>query len=200
MRLGILGGTFDPIHFGHLLAAEEVCVTLGLDRVLFAPAEIPPHKQNYPPIPIEHRLMMVRLAISDNPAFDISTVDIDRAGPHYTVDTVRLLRSEWGTDRDHSYFIMGADFLVHLGSRHEPERLIQTCRLAVVGRPSYPIDMKDLEADDMPGLSARLDWVDMPMIGIASSDLQRRVRQGLSIRYQMPAVVAGYIDQHNLYR
>ena len=199
MRLGILGGTFDPIHFGHLLAGEEARVTLGLDRVLFAPAGDPPHKQGHPLLPIAHRIAMVRLAIADNPAFELTTVDVDRPGPHYTVDLVRLVREEWGTSAEDTFFIMGADSLAHLLTWHQPGRLIQLCRLAVVARPGYRADLGELESA-LPGLSQRLDWVEMPVLGISSSDLQRRVRQGRSIRYQVPAAVAQYVAEHHLYR
>ena len=199
MRLGILGGTFDPIHFGHLLAGEEARVALRLDRVLFAPAGDPPHKQGNSILPVAHRLAMVRLAIADNPAFAITTVDVDRPGPHYTVDMVRLLRDEWGTSTDETFFIMGADSLAHLLTWHQPARLIQLCRLAVVARPGYRADLGELEAA-LPGLNQRLDWVEIPVLGISSSDLQRRVREGRSIRYQVPAGVAQYVAEHRLYR
>lgn len=199
MQLGILGGTFDPIHFGHLLAAEEARVALRLDRVLFAPASDPPHKQGHAKLAVAHRLSMVRLAIADNPAFDISTVDIDRPGPHYTVDTIRLIRDEWGTGADETYFIMGVDSLAHLLTWHQPAQLIELCRLAVVARPGFRADSAKLEAA-LPGISRRLDWVEMPVLGISSSDLQRRVREGRSIRYQVPANVADYVTEHRLYR
>jgi nicotinate-nucleotide adenylyltransferase len=199
LRLGILGGTFDPIHFGHLLAAEEARGTLRLDRVLFALAGDPPHKQGHPILPVAHRLAMLRLAIADNPAFAITTVDIDRPGPHYTVDMVRLLREEWGTGAGETFFIMGADSLADLVIWYQPDQLIQLCRIAVVARPGYRADLRELEVA-LPGLSQRLDWVEMPVLGISSSDLQRRVREGRSIRYQVPAAVAGYVAEHGLYR
>lgn len=199
MRLGILGGTFDPIHFGHLLAAEEARVTLRLDRVLFAPAGDPPHKQGHAILPIAHRLRMVRLAISDNPAFDISAVDMDRPGPHYTIDTIQQIRDEWGTGVDETCFIMGADSLAHLLTWHRPDQIVDLCRLAVVARPGYRADLAELEAT-LPNISRRLDWVEMPVLGISSSDLQRRVRERRSIRYQVPAAVAEYVTEHKLYR
>jgi nicotinate-nucleotide adenylyltransferase len=199
LRLGILGGTFDPIHFGHLLAAEEARVALALDRVLFAPAGDPPHKPGRKVLPVAHRLAMVRLAIADNAAFVVSTVDIDRPGPHYTLDTIRLLRETWGTSAEGTFFVMGGDSLSHLLTWHQPARLIQLCRLAVVARPGYQADLEELERV-LPGLSQRLDWVEMPVLGISSSDLQRRVRDGRSIRYQVPAAVAGYVAEHGLYR
>ena len=199
MRLGIHGGTFDPIHFGHLLAAEVTRETLRFDQVLFAPAGEPPHKQGQSVLPVMHRQAMIRLAIQDNPAFAFSTVDIDRPGPHYSVDTVRLLREEWGTEAEETFFIMGADSLAHLLSWHQPERIIELCRLAVVARPGYRPDLAELEST-LPGLSRRVDWVEMPVLGISSSDLQRRVREGCSIRYQVPAAVARYIAEHGLYK
>jgi nicotinate-nucleotide adenylyltransferase len=198
LRLGILGGTFDPIHVGHLVAAEESRVTLRLDRVLFAPAGDPPHKQKHPITPIRHRLEMLRLAIADNPGFAVNTVDVDRPGPHYTVDTIRLLREETGASADETFFIMGADSLVGLLTWHQPDRLIELCKLAVVTRPGYRTDLGELEARQ-PGLNERLSWVDMPEIGVASSDVQRRVREGRSIRYQVPAMVERYIINHRLY-
>ena len=199
LRLGVFGGTFDPIHFGHLLAAEEARVTLGLERVLFAPAGDPPHKQGRVISPITHRLAMVRLAIADNPAFAVTTVDVDRPGPHYTVDAVRLLREEWGTGADETFFLMGADSLTQLLTWHQPARLVELCRLAVMARPGYRPDLAGLEAT-LPSLAARLDWVEMPVLDIAASDLRRRVRQGRSIRYQVPEAVAAYVAEHGLYR
>jgi len=199
MRLGVLGGTFDPIHFGHLLAAEEVRESLHLTRVLFAPASSPPHKQQTPILPVAHRLAMVELAIADNPAFALSRIDVDRPGPHYSVDLMRLVRAEYGTAPDTTWLIVGADSLLHLATWHAPDRLIRECRLAAVARPNYPVDMAALEAT-LPGLTARVDWAEMPELGIASSDLQQRVRAGRSIRYQVPAAVARYVAEHGLYR
>jgi nicotinate-nucleotide adenylyltransferase len=198
MRLGVLGGTFDPVHFGHLLAAEEARMTLRLERVLFAPAALPPHKLQSPLLPVQHRLAMVRLAIADNPAFALSTVDVHRPGPHYTVDTMHLIREELGIHAENTFLIMGTDSLIQLATWHEPTRLIQMCRLAVVARPNYQVDFAALETT-LPGLSSRLDWVTMPVLGISSTDLQRRVRAGRSIRYQTPASVARYIVERRLY-
>ncbi len=160
---------------------------------------MPPHKQELSVLPVAHRLEMVRLAIADNPAFVITRIDIDRPGPHYTVDLVRLLRDEWGTSADRTFFIMGADSLADLLTWRQPAQLVQLCRLAVVARPGYRPDLAKLEAV-LPGLSHRLDWAEMPVLGISSSDLQRRVREGRSIRYQVPAAVAHYVAEHGLYR
>ena len=199
MRLGVLGGTFDPIHFGHLLAAEEARVTLHLERVLFAPAGEPPHKQGHVISPVTHRLAMVRLAIASNPAFAVTTVDVDRPGPHYTVDAIRLLREEWGIGADETFFLMGTDSLAQLLTWHQPARLVELCRLAVMARPGYRPDLTELKAA-LPGLTARLDWVEMPVLDIAASDLRRRVGEGRSIRYQVPEAVAAYVAERGLYR
>jgi nicotinate-nucleotide adenylyltransferase len=142
---------------------------------------------------------MVCLAISGNLAFEVSTVDMDRPGPHYTVDTIRLLRDEWDTGADETFFIMGADSLAQLLTWHQPDQLLDLCRLAVVARPGYRPDLAELEAA-LPNISRRLDWVEMPVLGISSSDLQRRVREGRSVRYQMPAAVAKYVTEHKMYR
>jgi nicotinate-nucleotide adenylyltransferase len=142
---------------------------------------------------------MVRLAIADNPAFAVTTVDVDRPGPHYTVDAVRLLREEWGTGADETFFLMGADSLTQLLTWHQPARLVNLCRLAVMARPGYRPDLTELEAA-LPGLAARLDWVEMPVLDIAASDLRRRVGQGRSIRYQVPEAVAAYVAERGLYR
>ena len=198
MRLGILGGTFDPIHFGHLLAAEEARQALNLDRVLFVPAAVPPHKLGHAMLPVAHRLAMVRLAIAGNPAFSVSTVDIERPGPHFTVDMLRLLAQEWHTDPDQTFFIMGSDSLANLPTWHQPQQLIASCRLAVVTRPDYQPDLQELEGV-LPGLSKRLEWVLMPVMGISATDLQRRVRIGRSIRYQTPEAVVHYVAEHRLY-
>ncbi|PWH18923.1 MAG: nicotinic acid mononucleotide adenylyltransferase [Ardenticatenia bacterium] len=199
MRLGILGGTFDPIHFGHLLAAETAREQLRLDRVVFAPAAQPPHKQGQPISPIEHRVAMVWLAIVNNLYFLLSLVDVERPGPHYTLDTVRLLRAEYAIDAEETYLVIGADSLTQLPTWHEPRQLIRLCRLAVVTRPHHLVDMAALE-HDLPGITERVDWVEMPALDIASSDLQRRVRAGRSIRYQAPEAVMRYIAEHCLYR
>jgi nicotinate-nucleotide adenylyltransferase len=193
-----MGGTFDPIHYGHLVAAQEVCHLLDLAQVVFVPAGQPPHKQGQVITPAHHRLAMVELAIASNPCFTVSRVDIDRPGPSYTVDTLRLLRQEWGPEVEIT-FIMGLDSLADLVSWHQPQRLIQLCYLAVVDRPLYHVDMEALEAA-LPGISQRIQFVRIPLIGISSSDLERRVREGWPIKYQVPPAVEEYIYKQGLYR
>lgn len=197
MRVGVLGGTFDPIHIGHLVAAEEARAQLRLDRVIFVPAGLPPHKLSNNISPIDHRLAMVKLAIASNPYFTISRVDIDRFGPCYTVDTIQLLRDELGSDVE-LYFIMGSDSLADLPTWHQPQRLIRLCRLAVVERPGYQVDMEELERV-LPGITSRVHFINAPQLDISSTDIQRRVREGLPIKYQVPEAVEEYIYKHWLY-
>lgn len=198
MRIGVLGGTFDPIHLAHLVAAEEVRVRIALERVLFVPAGMPPHKLHVNVTPTEHRLKMVELAIADNPHFTLSRVDIDRFGPSYTVDTIELLHDEYGPEAE-IYFIMGSDSLSELLTWHKPERLIRLCRIVALTRPGHRVDLKELNRL-LPGAIARVQLLDMPLLEISGTDLQRRVRAGLSIKYLVPPAVEAYIHRHGLYQ
>jgi nicotinate-nucleotide adenylyltransferase len=196
-RLGILGGTFDPIHHGHLVAAEEAHHQLQLDQVLFVPAGAPPHKPSRPISPAHHRLRMVELAIAGKPYLAISRIDVDRPGPCYTVDTLELLRAEWGPEPTF-FFIEGADSLADILTWYQPQRLIERCELAVVERPGVELDLPRLE-NHLPGLTARIHWVQMPRLEISSSDLRARVRAGRPIAYLVPAAVEAYIREQGLY-
>ncbi len=198
MRIGVFGGTFDPIHIGHLVSAEEAWWELELERVLFIPAGLPPHKLDHAMSPVEHRLAMVELAIASNPHFAVSRVDIDRFGPCYTVDTIELLRDEWGPGVE-IYFIMGSDSLLDILTWYNPRRLIRLCRFAVVSRPDYQVDLDELDAL-LPGVASRVQMLNAPELAISATDIQRRVREGLSIKYQVPEAVEDYIYQHKLYQ
>ncbi len=197
-RIGVLGGTFDPIHIAHLAIAEETRTQLDLDKVIFVPAGLPPHKMDVHVSPAEHRLAMVELAVAGNPHFEVSRVDIDRFGPCYTVDTIALLREEWGPDVE-IYFIMGSDSLADILTWHKPDRLIRLCRIVAVGRPGYRVDMDELDRC-LPGASQRILFINSPQLDVSSSDIQRRVRAGESIKYQVPEAVERYICEHGLYR
>jgi nicotinate-nucleotide adenylyltransferase len=197
-RLGILGGTFDPIHHGHLVAAEEASYQLALDRVLFVPAGAPPHKPARPISPASHRLRIVELAIAGKPHFAVSRVDIDRPAPSYTVDTLKLLRAEWGPE-PRFFFIEGNDSLSDMVNWYQPQRLIELCELAVVRRPGSEIDLPALEKR-LPGLTERVHWVQIPLLEISSTDLRARIRAGRSISYLVPREVEAYIQEHGLYR
>lgn len=196
-RIGVIGGTFDPIHYGHLAAAEEARVRVNLEKVLFVVALLPPHKLDEDVTPVEHRLAMVRLGIASNPHFEISLVDVDRPGPSFTVDTISMLQEQWGPDTE-LFFVMGLDSLVEVPTWHQPERLIRLCHLVAVSRPRFEVDMRQLEAS-VPGISSRVEIIDMPEVDISSSDLQRRVKEGLPIKYQVPEEVERYIIEHHLY-
>jgi nicotinate-nucleotide adenylyltransferase len=198
MRVGVFGGTFDPIHMGHLVSAEEARVKLELERVVFVPARLPPHKLDQVVSPVEHRLTMLELAIASNPHFAVSRVDVDRFGPSYTVDTIELLRDEWGSGIE-VYFIMGSDSLLDILTWHNPRRLIRLCRFAVVSRPGYQVDLDELDAL-LPGVASRVQILNAPELAISSTDIQRRVREGMSIKYQVPEAVEDYIYQHKLYQ
>ncbi|MCI0476879.1 MAG: nicotinate-nucleotide adenylyltransferase [Anaerolineales bacterium] len=198
LKLGILGGTFDPPHNGHLLIAREALTQLGLTQVLFAPTRQPPHKNVAEHSAIEHRIEMVRLAIAPYPQFVLSLVDVDRAGPTYTVDTMRLLREQFG-DQVELFFIMGMDSLAHILTWRAPEQLIQSCKLAVFARPGFEMNLDTLE-QKIPGLRARVVLLNAPALDIAASDLQKRVRAGQSIAHLVPEAVARYIAEKKLYR
>ena len=198
MNIGILGGTFDPIQLAHLTVAEEVRARLDLAEIIFVPTGQPWLKANSPIAVAEHRVQMVRLAIADKPYFKLSTVEIDRAGPSYSVDTVAELQKQLGAG-DELFFILGYDSLVELPLWHEPSQLIQMCRLVAVPRPGYSApDLKKLEAK-IPGLSQRVILMDRPEIDISATEIRNRVAQGLSIHHLVPEPVGKYIKQHRLY-
>jgi len=198
MKLGILGGTFDPIHLGHLLIAEITRESLGLAKVLFVPAGNPPHKQDVEKTSAVHRRRMVELAISDNPYFELCSIDLERPGPHYSVDTARLICSRYQISADDCFFIIGSDSLVDLPAWHQPAKLIEVCRLAVVHRPGYQANLSDL-AQIIPGLQQRIDWVEIPVVDFSSSTIRRKAAAGQSIRYQLPDRVREYVVEHKLY-
>ena len=197
MRLGILGGTFDPIHIGHLILAEEAWHQLGLDKVLLAPAADPPHKRDQGKSPAEHRVRMVELAIADNPHLALSRVDVDRPGPHYTLDMVQLLLKQHCPGVE-LYFLMGLDSLIDLPTWHKPLDLMQQCHLVAFSRPDADFDWTTLEAA-LPGIRSRVVLLPMPLLQISGSDLRTRVQQGRPLRYQVLPQVEQYIHEQQLY-
>ena len=197
MTTGIIGGTFDPIHTGHLIAAEQARTRLGLTEVLFVPAGQPWFKANNGITAANHRVEMVRLAISSNPSFKLCTVEIRRTGPSYTIDTMAELCDRQGIDNP--YFIIGGDSLKGFPLWKEPVKLLQMCRLVVVSRlGSLQIDLSSLESA-VPGLVDNITLLEMPIIDISSSDIRSRITQGESIRYLVPAEVQQYITENRLY-
>ncbi len=196
--IGVLGGTFDPIHNGHLVIAEEARVRLQLDRVLFVPAQASPFKQNQHTTPATHRCRMIELAIAGNPTFALSRVDLQRPAPSYTVDTLRLLKQEWG-EGSQLYFIMGQDAIAGLLAWRDPAEIIRLARLVLMRRPGHAPDIQHLEAQ-LPGLRESLIILDSPELSVSSTELRRRVAMGWPIRYQVPDSVMHYIMAHQLYR
>ncbi|MHB1007310.1 MAG: nicotinate-nucleotide adenylyltransferase [Chloroflexota bacterium] len=198
MRLGILGGTFDPIHYGHLVMAEECLCRLGLERVVLVPAGQPPHKRGRTVSAAADRLAMVELAAADNPHLTISHIELEREGPSYSVDTIAQLRRELGEGAE-VFFIVGLDALPDLLTWHEPRRLLQLCTLAAVTRPGYEFDLSHI-ARGIPEAQGRIVHVPAPALAIASSELRARVAAGLPIRYQLPDSVERYIRERGLYQ
>ena len=197
-RVGVLGGTFDPPHNGHLLIAQQALTQLKLDQVLFAPTRQPPHKDVHAITPVEHRVEMVRLAIAGYPGFALSRVDVDRQGPTFTLDTMRLLRGQLGKSAE-LYFIMGMDSLANILTWRDPAKLIQICNLAVFARPGFQADLRDLEKA-IPNLAASIVFLPTTAVKIAASDLQRRISAGLPITELIPTPVVKYIHEHKLYQ
>jgi nicotinate-nucleotide adenylyltransferase len=195
VNIGVLGGTFDPIHVGHLIVAEEARIKLGLEEVLFVPAGEPWLKQDRDVTPAIHRVEMVRRAIADNPDFKLCTLEVDRSGPSYTVDTLEALQDQ--LSETSLFFILGRDTLAELPLWKEPRKVIQLCRLVVPPRLGSR-DLRHLE-ESMPGLMARVVQLDMPVIGISSSGIRQRLAQGMSVRYLVPPGVEAYITEQRIY-
>jgi len=198
MKVGIMGGTFDPVHSGHLIIAEEVREVLRLSEVLFMPCGQPWLKLERPITPAVHRVEMVRLAIGTAPQFKLSEVEVKRSGPSYSVDTMMEFQEQFGSGAE-LFFIVGCDALADLAKWKEPQRLIQLCKLVAVPRLNFNSpDLKALERS-VPGVSQRLIYVATPIIDISSSRIRERVRKGLSIRYLVPEKVEEYIRRQKLY-
>jgi nicotinate-nucleotide adenylyltransferase len=199
MKIGILGGTFDPIHGGHLAIAETARTRLGLDEVHFMPAAITPLKEGGAITEPEHRVAMVQLAIAPYPYFKLSTVEIDRAGTSYTVDTIAELRRRFDPD-DELYFIIGLDSLGQFARWREPARIIGMCRLVAVPRPGYSLPDRDALEAAIPGISNSLTVLDEPKVHISATEIRERVRKGRPIDDLVPEAVAEYIRKKGLYR
>jgi nicotinate-nucleotide adenylyltransferase len=201
MNLGVLGGTFDPPHIGHLILAEEARLALALGQVLFVPAGDPWRKAGRDLSPRQDRLAMVRLAIGDDPHFAVSTIEIEKEGPSYTAETLTALHEQLEPETG-VFFIMGADSLADFPHWHEPQRILELARLAVAERPEpEDVGLEEGLAEDLArAMRERVVWLRMPLIAISASGVRDRVRQGLSIRYWVPAAVEEYIREHGLYR
>ena len=201
-RVGVIGGTFDPVHYGHLVIAEEVYNVLDLAEMVFVPAGHPPHKSDSLVEAAHHRLAMLELAIANNSHFSISRVDLERPGPSYTVESLRLLRQQWG-EQTVIYFLIGWDSLEDLLTWHEPAGVLeQLSYLVAVRRPGYNEESgyRDSLEARLPGIKQRLLVVSAPQLEISSTDLRTRIAEGRPIRYQLPESVEQYIEQNRLYQ
>jgi len=199
MKVGILGGTFDPIHLAHLIIAEEARSRLELDRVIFIPAGEPWMKSGHDITPAGHRLEMVKSAIQSNRSFAVSGIEVEREGPTYTVDTLEQLWRDLGHDT-RMFLIVGWDSLADMLKWKAPYRISKMATLLAFPRPGYPRPLlTDLELA-IPGISERVVMFDEPYIGISSTAIREHASEGKSIRYLVPEVVEKYIFDHGLYR
>lgn len=199
MRIGVYGGSFDPVHFGHLILAEQCREQTQLDEVWFVPAARPPHKLDAPPSSFEHRAAMLRLALGSHPGFRVDTLESERPGPSFTADTLdelsaRLPDAEW-------FYLLGSDSLPDLPTWHEPQRILARATLVVMKREGFPL-LKPAEIARGIGIKVsqvRMQPVDVPIVELASRDIRKRVSAGLSIRFMVPNAVQEYIKLHQLY-
>ena len=202
-KIGLIGGSFDPIHFGHLLAAQGAAERLGMERVVFIPAKQPPHKRYRHLVSFEHRYAMVKIAIRGNPQFKVSDVEMRRGGKSYSIDTIHMLRAEYGADSK-MYFIVGADMVSDLPTWKDVAELVKLVFFAVVVRPGYNY-LRDLEAirgrmGDRFVQETRRNIIHIPPNGVSATEIRRRLRTGKPIRYLVPESVERYIRKHNLYK
>ena len=199
MDIGILGGTFDPIHCGHIIIAEEAMRRLELSRVIFVPAGQPWLKTDREITPAVHRIRMVEQAIGSNHCFELSTVETERRGPSYTVDTLAAQQQQLGIEA-RLFFLLGWDSLAELSQWSEPTKLVRICRLVAFTRVGISKPNLDVLEASVPGVIGSTVFLDIPPSNISSSDIRRRVVAGLSIRNLVPAGVERYINMHKLYR
>ena len=195
-RIGVMGGSFNPIHIGHLVTADEARYSFDLDEVVFVPAGRPWQKEAVDIAPAEHRYMMCVIATSPDPAFRVSRIEIDREGPTYTLDTLRALKDE--RPANELFFITGADAILQILTWRDPEAVLREARFIAATRPGYDLDR--LEKELPQGLEDRVSVMEIPALAISSTDVRRRAREGRPIRYLVPAGVPEYIEKNGLYR
>ncbi len=197
-KVGIMGGTFNPIHYGHLLLAENAYEQIGLDKILFMPSKKPPHKASLEVASGEHRLDMVKLAIGNNPHFVASTLELDREGMTYTADTLAILAGE-NPDTEY-YFIIGGDSLLQMTEWRAPQIVFKLCTIVAAGRNQLPRNTLEQQVKRLhEAYGASIILMDMPAIEISSADIRERTASNKSIRYYVPEQVLDYIKEHGLY-
>lgn len=196
LRIGIMGGTFDPIHFGHLLAAQEALVKLSLSEVIFVPTGNSYQKTYRNVTPAEERYMMTFLATLDNPDFSVSRIEVDREDPSYTIDTLREMRYWYVGQNVEFYFITGADALMSMSTWTEYERLPELCTIVAADRPGYSYQLDGLSKE----FCAKVLHLEIPLLSISSTEIRHRVAAGENLRYLLPHPVEQYIYKRGLYR
>ncbi len=199
-RIGLMGGTFDPIHYGHLVTAEVARVKFQLEVVVFVPSGIPPHKQAIAISPGRDRFMMTVLATATNPHFEVSRAELDRKGPSYTIDTVREFQRRCAPGAE-IFFITGADAALEIFTWKDARELLRACAFIVATRPGYCMERLEAELAEARRLAARgVFVVEVPALAISSTDIRARVAEGDPIRYLLPESVENYIRKAGLYR
>lgn len=198
-RCGIMGGTFDPVHYGHLVTAEAAREEFGLERVIFVPSGRPPHKKEYPVTVARHRYIMTILAVATNPSFEVSRIEIDRPGLSYAVDTVAAFQQQFGPETE-LFFITGADAILEILSWKNVEELLGRCHFVAATRPGFDLGEIEASLDDLlRQFSGRIFPLAVPALAISSTDVRRRVETGRSIKYLVPEAVEHYIVKNHLY-
>lgn len=198
-KIGIYGGTFDPIHMGHLIVAEMARQECGLEKVLFIPAASPPHKNNKYVSPSNYRFHMTRLAVESNPYFEVSDIEIKRQGISYTVDTLKDLRKIYPKEYEF-WMVIGGDSLVEMDTWRDVKNIVKLCNFAVYMRPHASVDRCMAQAEKIREQgNSRVEFVQAPMIEISSTDIRSRLARGKSIRYMVPDVVRDYIMDQELF-
>jgi nicotinate-nucleotide adenylyltransferase len=197
MRIGVFGGTFDPVHIGHLILAEQCREQANLDQVWFVPSARPPHKADPSRTPFERRVEMLALAVAGHPAFRVEEMEKDRPGPSFTADTLEELRRR--RPDDEFFLLLGSDSLSDLPGWHAPDRILRAAGLIVVERPGHPL-LREEQLRTDPDVPVRLQAVASPLIDVSSSDLRERAAAGRSLRYLVPRAVEAYILEKRPYR
>jgi nicotinate-nucleotide adenylyltransferase len=198
LTIGVFGGTFDPPHIGHLIIAAEADAQLGLDRLFWVLTPDPPHKKGQPITSLNHRLAMIKLAISNNPRFELSNVDIDRPGPHYALDTIKIIADRF--PNSDLVYIMGGDSLRDLATWHRPVDFVEAIQIiAVLRRPGDSISLPSLEKV-IPGVSSKVKYLKAPLLDIAAHDIRQRIIENRPFRYYLPPAVYTYIVKNDLYQ
>jgi nicotinate-nucleotide adenylyltransferase len=196
-RVGLMGGTFDPIHYGHLVTAEEAYVRFNLDKVIFIPSGNPPHKSAKKVTDGFDRFIMTQMATITNPHFEVSRIEVDADGPTYTVDTLKALKEDGLKDAE-LIFITGADAIIEICTWKNPRELFSLCRFAAATRPGYVIS-KDLVESVAQFGADRLDFFEVPALAISSTDIRCRIKEARPVRYLLPDEVISYIAKNGLY-